>query len=55
MIHKNLFDYYQEISVITRYHNFDAEYLENLIPFERELHIGMIIKDLEKQKAAREL
>jgi hypothetical protein len=54
MIHKSLFDLYVETNNLVRYHNFDAEYIDNMIPFEKELHIGLIIKDLQEKRAKLE-
>jgi len=56
MIHKKLYDYHKEINILIRYHSFSIEDIENLIPFERDLQVGIIIRDLaeKKEKAERE-
>jgi len=35
------------------HYNADLEYLDNLIPFERELYIQMLIAQVEKDNAAK--
>jgi len=37
---------------MNKYHNFDHETIENLIPFERDLYQDMIIDDVQKSEAA---
>jgi len=45
MIYNNLFDYYKSLDTLIRHHNYDGEYLNNLIPFERDLITTLIINE----------
>ena len=37
-----------------QHHNYSLTELENMIPWEREIYIGLLLKYLEEEKEARE-
>ena len=37
-----------------QHHNYSLTELENMIPWEREIYIGLLLKYLEEEKQARE-
>jgi len=54
MSHNTLSNYYEIIFNMNKYHNFAADMIENMFPFERDLYFDMIVSDMEKQKAEAE-
>jgi hypothetical protein len=50
--HNNLGDYYRTIYTLVQHHKWDAEYVENLYPFERILHVDWLAEDMKKLKEA---
>lgn len=50
MIYKTLYHHYVEINNLIRYHHFTGDYVDNMSPFERDLHIGITIKDIESKR-----
>ena len=53
-MHSTLFDYLKTVNNLVRHHNFSGEYIESLIPFERDFHVGIIINDLKEKKREQE-
>jgi hypothetical protein len=47
MLYSNLVEYYRIVKMFLDY-KYPPEYVENLIPFERELHINFIMQDLKE-------
>jgi hypothetical protein len=39
---------------LIQYHKYSLEELENMIPFEREVYVAMLIKHLEEERAKLE-
>lgn len=37
-----------------QYHRYSLQDIENMIPFEREIYVAMLIKHLEEEKARLE-
>ena len=37
-----------------QHHNYSLEELENMVPWEREIYIGLLINYLQKEKEQRE-
>ena len=37
-----------------QHHNYSLTELENMIPWEREIYIGLLLKFLEEEREARE-
>lgn len=52
--HDNLANYYRMNFALLQYHKYSLQDIENMIPFEREIYIAMLIKHLEEEKARLE-
>ena len=39
---------------LMQYHNYSLEDIENMLPFEREIYVAMLIKYLEEEKQRQE-
>jgi hypothetical protein len=53
MSHNNLENYYQTIFSLIQHHKYSISEVENLIVFERDLYVEMLvnyIKDLEQKR-----
>lgn len=49
----NLAQYYKLSYVLRIRHGWDGEYLDNQYPFERQLDIDFLSKDMEKENEKR--
>lgn len=45
--HTDLKIYYKNIFILAQHHKYSIEELENLLPFERDIYLGMLIDHLE--------
>ena len=52
--HDDLGNYYKLNFALMQYHKYSLEDIENMIPFEREVYIAMLIKFLEEEKQRME-
>ena len=52
--HNSLANYYTTIFGMAQHHNYSIEEIENLIPFERDIYVDLLMSYLEKQKAKLE-
>jgi hypothetical protein len=52
--HISLGVYYQNIFSLVQHHKYSISDIENLIPYERDLYVGMLVDFVEKQKALSE-
>lgn len=43
-----LFSYYENNPILIRQHNFTLQDLERMIPFEREMYIASINREMDK-------
>jgi len=50
MIHINISNYYRIIFSLAQHHNWSITEIENLIPFERDLYVEMLLEFIEEQK-----
>jgi hypothetical protein len=48
--HDSLFNHYKMNFALMQYHKYSLEELDTMIPFEREIYIGMLVKYLEEEK-----
>ena len=46
----NLKNYYEVNFALMQHHKYSVEDLENMIPFEREVYVGMLMNFLEEEK-----
>lgn len=54
MIHNNLENYYKINFTLAQHHKWSITEIENMIPFERDLYVGMLIQYLEEEKERQE-
>ncbi len=45
-----LIDYYKTNFLLQKKHNFSLSEIENMVPFEREIYIMLLLELLEKEK-----
>jgi len=50
MVHMNLESYYNINFSLLQYHKYSLTEVENLIPWERDIYIGMLKQHLEDEK-----
>lgn len=53
--HDNLANYYQTNFSLVQHHKYSLTELEQMIPWEREIYLTLLIDHLEKEKQQREL
>ena len=51
--HINLGIYYKNIFALAQHHKYQISEIENLIPFERDIYIDMLIEFIEEQKTKK--
>jgi hypothetical protein len=47
-------NYYKVNFALMQYHNYVLDDIENMIPFEREVYVAMLIQFLEEEKKRNE-
>ena len=52
--HDNLYNYYKTNFGMVQHHNYSLTELENMMPWEREIYIGLLLNYLEEEKKRRE-
>jgi hypothetical protein len=50
LCHDSLANYYKMNFALMQYHKYSLTELENMIPFEREVYIHMLVQYLEEEK-----
>jgi len=50
LCHEDLFNYYKMNFALMQYHKYSLTEIENMIPFEREVYVAMLVKFLEEEK-----
>ena len=50
MVHMDLESYYKINFALLQYHKYSLTEIENLIPWERDIYIGMLKQHLEDEK-----
>lgn len=50
MSHMNLREYYKLIFSLAQHHKYSLTEIENLIPYERDIYVDMLLDYLEKQR-----
>jgi len=48
--HINLQVYYKNIFAMAQHHKYSIEEIENLIPFERDIYVDLLLNWIEEQK-----
>jgi hypothetical protein len=50
LCHENLANYYRLNFAMMQYHKYSLAEIEDMIPFEREVYIAMLVQFLEEEK-----
>lgn len=50
LCHESLGNYYKMNFALMQYHKYSLAELENMLPFEREIYIHMLVQYLEEEK-----
>jgi hypothetical protein len=50
LCHENLANYYRLNFAMMQYHKYSLTEIEDMIPFEREVYIAMLVQFLEEEK-----
>lgn len=50
LCHDDLHNFYKMNFALMQYHKYSLSDIENMIPFEREIYVAMLIKYLEEEK-----
>lgn len=48
--HTNLYVYYKNVFALAQHHKYQISEIENLIPYERDIYIDLLLKYLEEQR-----
>ena len=48
--HDSLQNYYKTNFAMMQHHKYSLEELDNMMPWEREIYMGLLIKHLEKEE-----
>lgn len=51
--HISLGIYYKNIFALAQHHKYQISEIENLMPYERDLYIDMLLEFIEEQKQAK--
>lgn len=55
MVNHDLADYYNLVCQMKHYHNWDLEYIDNMLPWQFDIYVNNIIRYIQEEKEAREL
>lgn len=50
LAHDTLYNFYKMNFALMQYHKYNLSDIENMIPFEREVYVSMLIQYLEEEK-----
>jgi len=48
--HTNLYIYYKNVFALAQHHKYQISEVENLIPYERDIYIDLLLAHIEEQK-----
>ena len=51
--HTNLNIYYKNVFALAQHHKYQISEIENLIPYERDLYLDLLVEYIESQKNAK--
>ena len=52
--HDNLSNYYKTNFALMQHHNYSLSELDNMMPWEREIYVGLLAEFLQKEKEKQE-
>jgi hypothetical protein len=50
LCHESTFNLYKTNFSLMQYHKYSLEELENMMPFEREIYVSLLVQHLEEEK-----
>lgn len=50
LCHDDLMNYYKMQFALMQYHKYSISELEDMLPFEREIYVALLVEYLEKEK-----
>jgi hypothetical protein len=50
LCHENAFNYYKTNFALMQYHKYSLQELDDMMPFEREIYVSLLVKHLEEEK-----
>jgi len=50
MLHNTLLNYYETNFALMHYHKWDLEQLDNLLPWEKEIYVTMLLQHLKEEE-----
>jgi hypothetical protein len=50
LCHETTYNHYKTNFSLMQYHKYSLEELENMIPFEREIYVSLLVQHLEEEK-----
>lgn len=50
LCHESTFNFYKTNFALMQYHKYSLEELENMMPFEREIYVSLLVQHLEEEK-----
>ena len=50
MSHDTLYNFYKMNFALLQFHKYSLQDIENMIPFEREIYVAMLMQFLEEEK-----
>ena len=53
MVHMNLENYFKLNFALMQYHKYSLTEIENMIPWERDVYVGLLQQDLEDEELKR--
>ena len=53
MAHEDLVSYYKLNFALMQHHKYSLTELENMIPWEREIYVGLLLQHLEEEEMKR--
>lgn len=48
--HDSLYNHYKMQFALMQYHKYDLQSIENMMPFEREVYVSLLVQHLEEEK-----
>jgi hypothetical protein len=50
LCHESPFNHYKTNFALMQYHKYSLEELENMMPFEREIYVSLLVQHLDEEK-----
>jgi hypothetical protein len=50
LCHDNAFNFYKTNFSLMQYHKYSLEELENMMPFERDIYVSLLVQHLDEER-----